>query len=162
MNGNWEGELNGKTGHFPFTHVEFMEDQSMNGDHSTALSNNWYSSTTDAKNKISGSSRLSSIEESSARGATDTSHIARVSSETDIYVERLVNSVDRMKLPDNEKKNLEPNGGGFNGTPTADSSSLELNGTPTCSEDSDFEEFVFDSNLQVSYSLNAHEAISRF
>ena len=27
MNGNWEGELNGKKGHFPFTHVEFIEDQ---------------------------------------------------------------------------------------------------------------------------------------
>ena len=28
MNGNWEGELNGKKGYFPFTHVEFIEDQS--------------------------------------------------------------------------------------------------------------------------------------
>uniref|UniRef100_A0A2P2I5K5 Adapter molecule Crk-like n=1 Tax=Hirondellea gigas TaxID=1518452 RepID=A0A2P2I5K5_9CRUS len=27
MNGNWEGELNGKKGHFPFTHVEFMDDE---------------------------------------------------------------------------------------------------------------------------------------
>lgn len=25
INGQWEGELNGKTGHFPFTHVEFIE-----------------------------------------------------------------------------------------------------------------------------------------
>lgn len=25
INGQWEGELNGKTGHFPFTHVEFLE-----------------------------------------------------------------------------------------------------------------------------------------
>lgn len=28
INGNWEGELNDKKGHFPFTHVEFIEDQS--------------------------------------------------------------------------------------------------------------------------------------
>ncbi|XP_011194937.1 adapter molecule Crk [Zeugodacus cucurbitae] len=26
INGQWEGELNGKKGHFPFTHVEFIED----------------------------------------------------------------------------------------------------------------------------------------
>lgn len=26
INGQWEGELNGKTGHFPFTHVEFVDD----------------------------------------------------------------------------------------------------------------------------------------
>lgn len=25
INGQWEGELKGKTGHFPFTHVEFIE-----------------------------------------------------------------------------------------------------------------------------------------
>lgn len=25
INGQWEGELNGKRGHFPFTHVEFIE-----------------------------------------------------------------------------------------------------------------------------------------
>ena len=25
INGQWEGELNGKTGHFPFTHVEFVD-----------------------------------------------------------------------------------------------------------------------------------------
>jgi len=25
INGQWEGELNGKVGHFPFTHVEFMD-----------------------------------------------------------------------------------------------------------------------------------------
>lgn len=25
INGQWEGELNGKTGHFPFTHVEFLD-----------------------------------------------------------------------------------------------------------------------------------------
>ena len=24
-NGQWEGELRGKTGHFPFTHVEFLD-----------------------------------------------------------------------------------------------------------------------------------------
>ncbi|XP_017776143.1 PREDICTED: adapter molecule Crk-like isoform X2 [Nicrophorus vespilloides] len=27
INGQWEGELNGKTGHFPFTHVEFLEEE---------------------------------------------------------------------------------------------------------------------------------------
>lgn len=26
INGQWEGELNGKKGHFPFTHVEFVEE----------------------------------------------------------------------------------------------------------------------------------------
>lgn len=26
INGQWEGELKGKTGHFPFTHVEFIDD----------------------------------------------------------------------------------------------------------------------------------------
>lgn len=26
INGQWEGELNGKVGYFPFTHVEFLED----------------------------------------------------------------------------------------------------------------------------------------
>jgi proto-oncogene C-crk len=25
MNGQWEGEFNGKVGHFPFTHVEFID-----------------------------------------------------------------------------------------------------------------------------------------
>jgi proto-oncogene C-crk len=25
INGLWEGELNGKIGHFPFTHVEFID-----------------------------------------------------------------------------------------------------------------------------------------
>lgn len=25
INGQWEGELKGKSGHFPFTHVEFIE-----------------------------------------------------------------------------------------------------------------------------------------
>lgn len=25
INGQWEGELNGKVGHFPFTHVEFLD-----------------------------------------------------------------------------------------------------------------------------------------
>lgn len=25
INGQWEGELNGKVGHFPFTHVDFIE-----------------------------------------------------------------------------------------------------------------------------------------
>lgn len=26
INGQWEGELNGKTGHFPFTHVTLLDD----------------------------------------------------------------------------------------------------------------------------------------
>lgn len=26
INGQWEGELKGKKGHFPFTHVEFTDD----------------------------------------------------------------------------------------------------------------------------------------
>jgi C-crk adapter molecule crk len=26
INGQWEGELKGKVGHFPFTHVEFVDD----------------------------------------------------------------------------------------------------------------------------------------
>ncbi len=25
ISGQWEGELNGKVGHFPFTHVEFID-----------------------------------------------------------------------------------------------------------------------------------------
>jgi len=28
INGQWEGELNGKVGHFPFTHVEFIDSES--------------------------------------------------------------------------------------------------------------------------------------
>lgn len=33
INGQWEGELRGKVGHFPFTHVEFIdEDNDENGD----------------------------------------------------------------------------------------------------------------------------------
>lgn len=27
INGQWEGELRGKVGHFPFTHVEFIEQE---------------------------------------------------------------------------------------------------------------------------------------
>lgn len=27
INGQWEGELHGKVGHFPFTHVEFVENE---------------------------------------------------------------------------------------------------------------------------------------
>jgi len=27
INGQWEGELNGKVGHFPFTHVEFVDSE---------------------------------------------------------------------------------------------------------------------------------------
>ncbi|XP_039496368.1 adapter molecule Crk isoform X4 [Drosophila santomea] len=29
INGQWEGELNGKNGHFPFTHVEFVDDSDL-------------------------------------------------------------------------------------------------------------------------------------
>ncbi|XP_066258943.1 adapter molecule Crk [Euwallacea similis] len=29
INGQWEGELNGKTGFFPFTHVEFLDDDTV-------------------------------------------------------------------------------------------------------------------------------------
>lgn len=31
INGQWEGELNGKVGHFPFTHVEFVESENHDG-----------------------------------------------------------------------------------------------------------------------------------
>lgn len=31
INGQWEGELNGKIGHFPFTHVEFVDSESNDG-----------------------------------------------------------------------------------------------------------------------------------
>ena len=35
MNGQWEGELSGKVGHFPFTHVEFIDSESgIEEDHS--------------------------------------------------------------------------------------------------------------------------------
>ena len=27
INGQWEGELRGKVGHFPFTHVEFLDNE---------------------------------------------------------------------------------------------------------------------------------------
>lgn len=27
INGQWEGELHGKVGHFPFTHVEFVDNE---------------------------------------------------------------------------------------------------------------------------------------
>jgi len=30
INGQWDGELNGRTGHFPFTHVEFVEHENDN------------------------------------------------------------------------------------------------------------------------------------
>lgn len=37
INGQWEGELKGKVGFFPFTHIEFLsnddEDESFNGNH---------------------------------------------------------------------------------------------------------------------------------
>jgi len=29
INGQWEGELNGRKGHFPFTHVEFVDDSEL-------------------------------------------------------------------------------------------------------------------------------------
>jgi proto-oncogene C-crk len=31
INGQWEGELNGKVGHFPFTHVEFVDSETNDG-----------------------------------------------------------------------------------------------------------------------------------
>ncbi|XP_075218771.1 crk proto-oncogene, adaptor protein [Lycorma delicatula] len=31
INGQWEGELNGKVGHFPFTHVEFVDNENSEG-----------------------------------------------------------------------------------------------------------------------------------
>ncbi|KAJ8885491.1 hypothetical protein PR048_011689 [Dryococelus australis] len=31
INGQWEGELNGKVGHFPFTHVEFVDAENNTG-----------------------------------------------------------------------------------------------------------------------------------
>lgn len=31
INGQWEGELNGKVGHFPFTHVEFVDSENNDG-----------------------------------------------------------------------------------------------------------------------------------
>lgn len=32
INGQWEGEHKGKKGHFPFTHVEFIEETDFNKD----------------------------------------------------------------------------------------------------------------------------------
>lgn len=34
INGQWEGELRGKIGHFPFTHVEFIEQENHHQQHS--------------------------------------------------------------------------------------------------------------------------------
>jgi proto-oncogene C-crk len=36
MNGQWEGEVQGKAGHFPFTHVEFIDstESGIEDDHS--------------------------------------------------------------------------------------------------------------------------------
>ncbi|XP_022234963.1 adapter molecule Crk-like isoform X2 [Limulus polyphemus] len=34
INGQWEGELRGKTGHFPFTHVEFIDSENSEEDES--------------------------------------------------------------------------------------------------------------------------------
>ena len=31
INGQWEGELRGKVGHFPFTHVEFIDEDGGGG-----------------------------------------------------------------------------------------------------------------------------------
>ncbi|XP_037724178.1 adapter molecule Crk isoform X1 [Drosophila subpulchrella] len=36
INGQWEGELNGRNGHFPFTHVEFVDDCDL-GNNSTEI-----------------------------------------------------------------------------------------------------------------------------
>lgn len=40
INGQWEGELKGKTGHFPFTHVEFIEQENHHQSNNT-VSDEW-------------------------------------------------------------------------------------------------------------------------
>lgn len=34
INGQWEGDLNGRSGHFPFTHVEFVDNENNDTDNS--------------------------------------------------------------------------------------------------------------------------------
>lgn len=34
INGQWEGELKGRVGHFPFTHVEFIDSENPDDDES--------------------------------------------------------------------------------------------------------------------------------
>lgn len=45
INGQWEGELRGKIGHFPFTHVEFIEDCNQshhhNHHHNNSVTDEW-------------------------------------------------------------------------------------------------------------------------
>ncbi|XP_023169383.1 adapter molecule Crk isoform X3 [Drosophila hydei] len=42
INGQWEGELNGRKGHFPFTHVEFVDDCDLtNNSPDIRLNNDW-------------------------------------------------------------------------------------------------------------------------
>ncbi|XP_064537597.1 adapter molecule Crk [Drosophila montana] len=42
INGQWEGELNGRKGHFPFTHVEFVDDcDASNNCADIRLNNDW-------------------------------------------------------------------------------------------------------------------------
>ena len=37
INGQWEGEHKGKKGHFPFTHVEFVDENDFNNKDSTSF-----------------------------------------------------------------------------------------------------------------------------
>ena len=54
MNGQWEGELNAKVGHFPFTHVEFIDNDSCHDvDNSTTTTSQVMSE------RASGSSNIS-------------------------------------------------------------------------------------------------------
>lgn len=45
INGQWEGELNGRKGHFPFTHVEFVDDSELSNNCAdiriNSASNDW-------------------------------------------------------------------------------------------------------------------------
>lgn len=41
INGQWEGELKGKIGHFPFTHVEFIENDNENGNLMLSNEDRW-------------------------------------------------------------------------------------------------------------------------
>lgn len=40
INGQWEGELRGKVGHFPFTHVEFIDEDG--GTNTTTNTASWF------------------------------------------------------------------------------------------------------------------------
>lgn len=47
INGQWEGELRGKTGHFPFTHVEFIEQDNHHHHHHHNYHNDEWNTATD-------------------------------------------------------------------------------------------------------------------